>query len=163
MVGGIIIGNVVGRVCCCVWPRVSGWCQHSSVYVCVSQAVQPAPAPASTADTVSTVSSVSTQCSCCQVRLQTQSSLNPIYRGAWDCVNQTVRKEGVLALYKGKILSLFMVQSLALALHYRGFARVHISISFVLTKLDRFLFLQHNKLFIFKQTHQVRCFLLDVE
>merc|ERR1719412_1243671 len=35
------------------------------------------------------------------VRLQTQSATNPIYRGSWDCVAQTVRKEGVLAVYKG--------------------------------------------------------------
>ena len=37
-----------------------------------------------------------------QVRLQTQSATNPIYRGSWDCVAQTVRKEGVLAVYKGR-------------------------------------------------------------
>ena len=37
-----------------------------------------------------------------QVRLQTQSSTNPIYSGAADCVKQTVGKEGVRALYKGK-------------------------------------------------------------
>ena len=37
-----------------------------------------------------------------QVRLQTQSATNPLYRGTWDCVGQTVRKEGLRALYKGK-------------------------------------------------------------
>jgi len=36
-----------------------------------------------------------------QVRLQTQSAENPIYKGAWDCTKQTVGKEGVFALYKG--------------------------------------------------------------
>jgi len=36
-----------------------------------------------------------------KVRLQTQSSTNPLYSGAWDCVSKTVRKEGVLAVYKG--------------------------------------------------------------
>jgi len=36
-----------------------------------------------------------------KVRLQTQSATNPVYRGTWDCVSQTVRKEGVRALYKG--------------------------------------------------------------
>jgi len=35
------------------------------------------------------------------VRLQTQSATKPVYRGTWDCVGQTVRKEGVRALYKG--------------------------------------------------------------
>ena len=39
------------------------------------------------------------------MRLQTQSATNPIYRGTWDCVAQTVRKEGVRALYKGEVLS----------------------------------------------------------
>ena len=37
-----------------------------------------------------------------QVRLQTQSSTNPLYSGAADCVRQTVAKEGPRALYKGK-------------------------------------------------------------
>ena len=37
-----------------------------------------------------------------QVRLQTQSSTNPIYSGAADCVKQTVAKEGPRALYKGE-------------------------------------------------------------
>ena len=37
-----------------------------------------------------------------QVRLQTQSATNPLYRGTWDCVGKTVRKEGLRALYKGK-------------------------------------------------------------
>lgn len=36
-----------------------------------------------------------------KVRLQTQSATNPLYRGTWDCVGQTVKKEGVRALYKG--------------------------------------------------------------
>jgi len=36
-----------------------------------------------------------------KVRLQTQSATNPIYKGAWDCTSQTVKKEGVFALYKG--------------------------------------------------------------
>jgi len=36
-----------------------------------------------------------------KVRLQTQSSVSPVYRGSWDCVQQTVRKEGITALYKG--------------------------------------------------------------
>ena len=36
------------------------------------------------------------------MRLQTQSSTNPIYSGAADCVKQTVAKEGPRALYKGK-------------------------------------------------------------
>lgn len=36
-----------------------------------------------------------------KVRLQTQSATSPVYRGSWDCVAQTVRGEGVRALYKG--------------------------------------------------------------
>jgi len=36
-----------------------------------------------------------------QVRLQTQSSTNPLYKGTWDCVTKTVRNEGFTALYKG--------------------------------------------------------------
>jgi len=36
-----------------------------------------------------------------KVRLQTQSATNPLYRGTWDCVGQTVKKEGLRALYKG--------------------------------------------------------------
>jgi len=36
-----------------------------------------------------------------KVRLQTQSASSPRYRGTWDCVTQTVSKEGVRALYKG--------------------------------------------------------------
>jgi len=36
-----------------------------------------------------------------QVRLQTQSSTSPLYTSTWDCVSKTVRKEGLLALYKG--------------------------------------------------------------
>eukprot|EP00092_Neocalanus_flemingeri_P020174 GFUD01021844.1.p1 GENE.GFUD01021844.1~~GFUD01021844.1.p1 ORF type:complete len:278 (+),score=32.08 GFUD01021844.1:109-942(+) len=36
-----------------------------------------------------------------QVRLQTQSAQNPLYKGTWDCLSQTVKKEGIFALYKG--------------------------------------------------------------
>lgn len=36
-----------------------------------------------------------------KVRLQAQPADKPIYRGAWDCVRQTVTKEGVRGLYKG--------------------------------------------------------------
>ena len=41
-----------------------------------------------------------------QVRLQTQSASNPLYRGTWDCLGQTVRREGLRALYKGKSIIL---------------------------------------------------------
>jgi len=36
-----------------------------------------------------------------KVRLQAQPADKPIYKGAWDCVRQTVTKEGVRCLYKG--------------------------------------------------------------
>ena len=29
------------------------------------------------------------------MRLQTQSASKPLYRGTWDCVGKTVKKEGV--------------------------------------------------------------------
>lgn len=35
-----------------------------------------------------------------KVRLQTQSSINPIYSGVGDCVKKTVSEEGLLGLYK---------------------------------------------------------------
>lgn len=35
------------------------------------------------------------------MRLQTQSSANPIYSGAVDCVQKTLKWEGVGGLYKG--------------------------------------------------------------
>lgn len=36
-----------------------------------------------------------------KVRLQTQNSANPKYRGTWDCFNQTLKSESVRGLYKG--------------------------------------------------------------
>jgi len=54
------------------------------------------------------------------VRLQTQSSTNPIYSGAADCVKQTVAKEGPRALYKGMFAPL-MASSPIFALSFVGF------------------------------------------
>ncbi|KJE89647.1 carnitine/acylcarnitine carrier protein [Capsaspora owczarzaki ATCC 30864] len=36
-----------------------------------------------------------------KVRLQTQSVTNPLFKGPYDCLQQTIRKEGVRALFKG--------------------------------------------------------------
>jgi len=36
-----------------------------------------------------------------KVRLQTQSTSNPLYTGALDCARQTIKGEGIRALYKG--------------------------------------------------------------
>ena len=44
-----------------------------------------------------------------QVRLQTQSSTNPIYSGTADCVRKTVSKEGPRALYKGELVMVMVV------------------------------------------------------
>ena len=44
-----------------------------------------------------------------QVRLQTQSSTNPIYSGTADCVRKTVSKEGARALYKGELVMMLEV------------------------------------------------------
>jgi len=55
-----------------------------------------------------------------KVRLQTQSSTNPIYSGAADCVKQTVAKEGPRALYKGMFAPL-MASSPIFALSFVGF------------------------------------------
>ena len=44
-----------------------------------------------------------------QVRLQTQSSTNPIYSGTADCVRKTVSKEGPRALYKGELVMMLEV------------------------------------------------------
>lgn len=38
-----------------------------------------------------------------KVRLQTQSHNNPEYAGIIDCLQKTVRREGILALYKGTL------------------------------------------------------------
>lgn len=35
-----------------------------------------------------------------KVRLQTQSSVNPLYSGAFDCLKKTLKWEGVGGLYK---------------------------------------------------------------
>jgi len=55
-----------------------------------------------------------------KVRLQTQPADNPIYRGAWDCVKQTVSKEGVTGLYKGMGAPLVGVAPI-FALSFMGF------------------------------------------
>lgn len=55
-----------------------------------------------------------------KVRLQTQSSTNPIYKGAWDCTTQTVKKEGLFALYKGMGAPLVGVAPI-FALSFMGF------------------------------------------
>lgn len=55
-----------------------------------------------------------------KVRLQTQPAENPIYRGAWDCVKQTVSKEGVTGLYKGMGAPLVGVAPI-FALSFMGF------------------------------------------
>eukprot|EP01135_Chromosphaera_perkinsii_P004525 Nk52_evm19s287 gene=Nk52_evmTU19s287 len=41
-----------------------------------------------------------------KVRLQTQSSVNPIYSGVGDCLKKTVKNEGFSALYKGTLAPL---------------------------------------------------------
>lgn len=38
-----------------------------------------------------------------KVRLQTQSSINPEYKGIIDCLQKIVKKEGLGALYKGTL------------------------------------------------------------
>merc|ERR1712211_54524 len=55
-----------------------------------------------------------------KVRLQTQSSTNPIYSGTADCVRKTVSKEGPRALYKGMFAPL-MASSPIFALSFVGF------------------------------------------
>lgn len=55
-----------------------------------------------------------------KVRLQTQSSTNPVYRGAWDCTQKTVTKEGWRALYKGMFTPL-LASSPVFALSFMGF------------------------------------------
>jgi len=55
-----------------------------------------------------------------KVRLQTQSSTNPLYKGTWDCVNKTVRNEGFTALYKGMGAPLVGVAPI-FALSFMGF------------------------------------------
>lgn len=36
-----------------------------------------------------------------KIRMQTEGGFGR-FRGTWDCLRQTIRKEGVLAMYKGK-------------------------------------------------------------
>jgi len=55
-----------------------------------------------------------------KVRLQTQSSTNPVYSGTADCVRKTVSKEGPRALYKGMFAPL-MASSPIFALSFVGF------------------------------------------
>jgi len=55
-----------------------------------------------------------------KVRLQTQSATNPLYKGAWDCVKQTVSKEGAKGLYKGMGAPLVGVAPI-FALSFAGF------------------------------------------
>ena len=38
-----------------------------------------------------------------KVRLQTQSSTNPEYKGIIDCLQKIIKKEGPRALYKGTL------------------------------------------------------------
>jgi len=55
-----------------------------------------------------------------KVRLQTQTSSNLVYSGAWDCTKQTVVKEGPRALYKGMFVPL-LASSPIFALSFMGF------------------------------------------
>jgi len=55
-----------------------------------------------------------------KVRLQTQPAENPLYKGTWDCTSQTIRKEGVFALYKGMGAPLVGVAPI-FALSFMGF------------------------------------------
>ena len=52
-----------------------------------------------------------------QVRLQTQSSTNPIYSGTADCVRKTVSKEGPRALYKGELVMVVVVVNTTIMLY----------------------------------------------
>ncbi|RKP27212.1 mitochondrial carrier domain-containing protein, partial [Syncephalis pseudoplumigaleata] len=55
-----------------------------------------------------------------KVRLQTQSLVQPVYTGTWDCIRQMLRREGPLSFYQGLSAPLFgaVVENAALFLGY---------------------------------------------
>lgn len=44
-----------------------------------------------------------------KVRIQTQDSLNPRYKGTFDCFRQTIKNESIRGLYKGMSSPMFGV------------------------------------------------------
>jgi len=55
-----------------------------------------------------------------KVRLQTQSTSNPLYKGTWDCAVKTVKLEGVRGLYKGMAAPLMAVSPI-FSMSFLGF------------------------------------------
>lgn len=55
-----------------------------------------------------------------QVRLQLQSSANPLYRGTYDCFRSILKKESVTGLYKGvtsPLYSLTVINAIVFGIH----------------------------------------------